>query len=90
MHSSENDGVLAFSKRDPDSDDTILVICSTDPHQVREGWIHLKLDDLGVGWDESFMVSDLLSGENYLWGEHNFVRLSPDQPAHIFAVHRRS
>jgi starch synthase (maltosyl-transferring) len=89
FHASENDGILVFSKRDPDTGDTVLVCCSTDPHQVREGWVHLRLDELAVGWNEAFTVSDLLSGVNYEWGEHNFVRLSPHQPAHIFAVRRR-
>jgi len=89
FHYAENDGILVFSKRDPDSGDTILVCCSTDPHQVREGWVHLRLDELGVNWNEGFTVSDLVSGANYDWGEHNFVRLTPYQPAHIFALRRK-
>jgi starch synthase (maltosyl-transferring) len=87
FHHSENDGLLVFSKRDAATGDTILVVCTTDPHQVREGWIHLRLDELGIGWSDGFTASDLLSGNNYEWGEHNFVRLSPDQVAHVFAVH---
>ncbi|UQX89907.1 alpha-1,4-glucan--maltose-1-phosphate maltosyltransferase [Jatrophihabitans telluris] len=87
FHASENDGVIIFSKRDERSGDTILVVCSMDPHNVREGWVHLRLDWLGVDWFAGFTASDLLSGANYQWGEHNFVRLTPDQPAHIFAVH---
>jgi starch synthase (maltosyl-transferring) len=86
FHHSENDGLLVFSKRDAATGDTILVVCTTDPHQVREGWIHLRLDELGIGWSDGFTASDLLSGNNYEWGEHNFVRLSPDQVAHVFAV----
>ncbi|MEO6702393.1 MAG: alpha-1,4-glucan--maltose-1-phosphate maltosyltransferase, partial [Jatrophihabitantaceae bacterium] len=88
FHHSENDGLLVFSKRDAATGDTILVVCTVDPHNVREGWIHLRLDELGVGWTEGFLASDLLSGANYEWGEHNFVRLSPDQVAHVFAVRR--
>ncbi|MEO6501714.1 MAG: alpha-1,4-glucan--maltose-1-phosphate maltosyltransferase [Jatrophihabitantaceae bacterium] len=88
MHSSENDAILVFSKRDAATGDTILVTCSTDPHQVREGWVHLRLAELGVG-DEGFLAADLLSGANYEWGEHNFVRLTPDQPSHIFHIRRR-
>jgi starch synthase (maltosyl-transferring) len=88
FHYSENDSILVFSKKDPDSDDTILVVCSTDPHNTREGWVHLRLDELGVDWSSGFTASDLLSGANYEWGEHNFVRLDPQQPAHIFAIHR--
>jgi starch synthase (maltosyl-transferring) len=89
FYHSENDGILAFSKRDPDSGDTMLIVCSTDPHGAREGWIHLDMDALGVGGQQGFTVSDLLSGANYDWGQHNFVRLTPDQPAHIFTVRRR-
>jgi starch synthase (maltosyl-transferring) len=89
MHYSENDGILVFSKRDGATRDTILVVCSMDPHNIREGWVHLRLAELGVGWDEGFQVADLLSGANYEWGEHNFVRLTPDQPSHVFHVRRR-
>jgi starch synthase (maltosyl-transferring) len=89
LHSSENDGILVFSKRDSATGDTVLVACSMDPHNIREGWVHLRLNELGIGWDESFLVADLLSGANYEWSEHNFVRLTPDQPAHIFHVRRR-
>ncbi|MGX7679424.1 maltotransferase domain-containing protein [Jatrophihabitans sp. DSM 45814] len=88
FHQSENDGIIAFSKKDPNSDDTILVICSMDPHNTREGWVHLRLDELGVDWFTNFTASDLVTGTNYEWGEHNFVRLHPHQPAHIFSVHR--
>ena len=51
--------------------------------------MHLRLDELGVSWNEGFTVTDLLSGANYDWGEHNFVRLTPYEPAHIFAVRRK-
>jgi starch synthase (maltosyl-transferring) len=88
FHASDNDAILAFSKRDPDTGDTVLVIVSTDPHNVREGWVHLRLDELGIDWFTDFTASDLLSGANFEWSEHNFVRLTPDQPAHIIAVRR--
>jgi starch synthase (maltosyl-transferring) len=88
FHNSENDAIIVFSKSDPDTGDTILVVCSMDPHNTREGWIHLRLDLLGVDWSSSFTATDLVSGNSYEWGEHNFVRLDPYQPAHIIAVHR--
>jgi starch synthase (maltosyl-transferring) len=32
-------------------------------------------------------VRDLLTGEEYQWGEHNYVRLDPlARPAHVFEV----
>jgi starch synthase (maltosyl-transferring) len=87
FHPSENDALLAFSKRDADTGDTILVVVTTDPHNVRDGWVHLRLDELGVDWQRGFTASDLLSGTSYEWGEHNYVRLSPLQVAHVFSVH---
>jgi starch synthase (maltosyl-transferring) len=87
FHPAENDALLAFSKRDAETGDTILVVVTTDPHSVRDGWVHLRLDELGVDWQRGFTASDLLSGTSYEWGEHNYVRLSPLQVAHVFSVH---
>jgi len=89
FHHSDNDSILVYSKKDPDSADTVLVCCTTDPHNVREGWIHLSMDQLGLAWTDGFTASDLLSGASYDWAEHNFVRLTPQQPAHIFTVRHR-
>jgi starch synthase (maltosyl-transferring) len=87
FHYSENDSLLVFSKRDAATGDTILVVCTVDPHNVRDGWIHLRMDELGLTGHDGFFASDLLSGANYEWGEHNYVKLGPDQVAHVFAVH---
>ncbi len=87
FHGIANDEILAFSKRDPATGDTVLVLCSTDPHNVREGWTALDLPALGIEWNDEFEVEDLLSGARYRWGQYNYVRLDPhDQPAHIFTV----
>jgi starch synthase (maltosyl-transferring) len=87
FHGIDNDEILVFSKRDPATGDTVLVLCSTDPHNVREGWTALDLPALGIEWNDEFEVEDLLSGARYRWGQYNFVRLDPhDQPAHIFTV----
>ena len=90
VHNIDNDAITVFSKRDPESGDTVLVACSTDPHNVREGWTSLDLPALGIDWADEFTVEDLLSGAEYRWGQYNYVRLDPhDQPAHIFVVHAR-
>jgi starch synthase (maltosyl-transferring) len=87
FHGIDNDEILVFSKRDPSTGDTVLVLCSTDPHNVREGWTSLDLPALGIEWNDEFEVEDLLSGARYRWGQYNYVRLDPhDQPAHIFTV----
>jgi starch synthase (maltosyl-transferring) len=91
LHHVDNDAITAFSKRveatDTEPADTILVICSTDPHHVREGWTALDLPALGASWDDRFVVHDLLSGAEWEWGQFNYVRLDPHWgPAHIFEV----
>ncbi len=89
FHEIDSEELIAFSKRDPATGDTILVICTVNPHAAREATTSLDLAELGVGWDEHFTVRDLLTGAEYRWGQHNYVRLDPHtQPAHVFAVLR--
>jgi starch synthase (maltosyl-transferring) len=86
LHHADDDHVIAFSKREPLSGDTVLVICSVDPHHTRETFVRLDMPALGVGWNDGIEVLDLLRGELYSWAQHNFVRLTTLHPAHIFAV----
>jgi starch synthase (maltosyl-transferring) len=87
FHSVDNDNITAFSKREPSSGDTILVVCTVNPHLVSEATVYLDLDALGIEWAGEFIVRDLLSGDEYRWGETNYVRLDPHrQVAHIFEV----
>ncbi len=87
FHEVWGDDILAFSKRDDVSGDTILVICTTNSHDAREATVKLDLPALGMSWDSGFAVRDLLSGAEYHWGEFNYVRLDPhSQPAHIFEI----
>jgi starch synthase (maltosyl-transferring) len=89
FHHVDNPELTAYSKRDPETDDTILVICTVNPHEWREATVSLDLAALGVQWGTGFTVRDLLSGDEYRWGEHNYVRLDPlTNPAHVFHVIR--
>jgi len=87
FHYVDNDEVTAFSKRDPGTGDTVLVVCSVNPHETLEAMVSLDLQALGMDWDGGFHVHDELTGADYHWGERNYVRLDPHtQPAHIFTV----
>ena len=87
FHRVDNPDLTVFSKRDPATGDTVLVVCTLNPHEWREATTSLNLAALGLDWDTGFTVSDLLSGEQYQWGEHNYVRLDPyGRCAHIFTV----
>jgi starch synthase (maltosyl-transferring) len=85
-HWIDNEAIIAFSKNDLVTGDNVLVLCNTDPHAVQAGWTSLDLPALGLDWSERCLVRDLLSGNTYEWGQFNFVRLDPAQPAHIFVV----
>jgi starch synthase (maltosyl-transferring) len=89
FHEVDNDAVLCWSKRDPDSDSAVLVVCSLDSRQVQWTNVTLDMPALGLDWHERFMVRDELTGATYHWGQHNAVRLEPFvEPAHIFTLHR--
>jgi starch synthase (maltosyl-transferring) len=91
FHDIDNDALLCWSKRDPDSDNTILVICSFDSANVHWGNTTLDMPALGLDWHERFTVKDELTGATYDWGQHNAVRIDPYlEPAHVFTVHRRA
>jgi starch synthase (maltosyl-transferring) len=93
VHYSDDQSILVFSKHisanhAPDGKaNTILVVVNCDPHSARETTIHLRLDELDV--PASFKVKDLITGNSYNWGEHNFVRLDAfTEPAHIMRIER--
>ncbi|MEO8888994.1 MAG: alpha-1,4-glucan--maltose-1-phosphate maltosyltransferase [Jatrophihabitantaceae bacterium] len=87
LHHCDSSDIVAFSKRDAASGDTVLVVCTVNPHEWREATITLDLAALGMSWDSGFTVRDQLTGSEYEWGERNYVRLDPHtQPAHVFTV----
>jgi starch synthase (maltosyl-transferring) len=90
FHEVDNDAMLCWSKRDPDSDNTVLAVCSLDSRNVQWGNTTLDMPALGFDWHERMRVRDELSGATFGWGQHNPVRLDPVHPAHVFTVRRQS
>jgi starch synthase (maltosyl-transferring) len=89
FHHIDNEAMLCYSKRDEDTGNTVLVICSFDSSNVLWGNTMLDMPALGLDWHERFTARDELTGASYDWGQHNAVRLDPFlEPAHIFTVHR--
>jgi starch synthase (maltosyl-transferring) len=86
-HDADNDHIITWSKRE--GDDCVLVVVNLDPHGVREATVHLDLAALGLEPWETFDVRDEITGSEWHWGAHNYVRLDPfDEPAHVLAVRR--
>ncbi|MGW4396547.1 alpha-1,4-glucan--maltose-1-phosphate maltosyltransferase [Amycolatopsis nivea] len=90
FHSVDNDALLAYSKQDPATGDTVVAIVNLDPHNAQEGTLWLDLPELGFDWSERLIAHDEVTGETWDWGAANFVRLEPWRAvAHIVALRRR-
>ncbi|WP_344364305.1 alpha-1,4-glucan--maltose-1-phosphate maltosyltransferase, partial [Micromonospora lupini] len=89
FHEIDNPALLCWSKHDPDTGNTVIVICSFDPRVVQWGNTTFDMPELGFDWHERFTVYDELTGTSYDWGQRNAVRLDPYlQPAHVLTVRR--
>ncbi len=92
FHHVEDENLLCFSKRRilrNGEEDTIIVVANLDPHSTRSSVVHLDMPELGMGYGDSFIAEDLLTGAEWRWWERNFVRLGPEwEPVHIIKVRR--
>jgi len=95
FHRADDDFTIVYSRRLPADqapdgrEDCLLFVINLDPHGTRSTTVHVQMPALGLRWQDTFTVHDLITGQTYRWGEHNFVRLDPhEQPAHILHVRR--
>ena len=87
FHHVDNDALLAYSKTDPTTGDTVICVVTLDPEQAQQGTVWLDLPELGLTWGDTFLVRDEVTGSLYTWGQSNFVRLEPwNAVCHILAV----
>jgi len=77
FHAIDSEALIAYSKRE--GDNVVVVIVNLDPTNVQESTVHLNLPEIGKNWGDSFTVRDELTGQEFHWSEHNFVRLDPAQ-----------
>ena len=84
FHHIDNDAMLAYSKFDPVSGDQVLVVVTLNPFGPEEATLWLDMPALGMEPYERFWVRDEITGEEYQWGQANYVRLDPVRAvAHI-------
>lgn len=87
FHHTDSDALLAFSKIDPTTGDAILVVVNLNPFGATSGHISLDLPAIGREWHDRPVVFDEISGEEYHWGQSNYVRLDPARAvAHILVL----
>ena len=87
FHHVDNPSLIAYSKIDPVSGDRVVVIINLNPFGAEASTVWLDLPKLGFEWYDHFSVRDEVSGEEYWWGQDNYVRLEPWRAvAHILAL----
>ena len=84
FHSIDNDALMAYSKFDPITGDCVLVVVTLDAFGPEEATLWLDMAALGMEHHERFWVRDEITGEEYQWGQANYIRIDPGRAvAHI-------
>ncbi|MGH7630245.1 MAG: alpha-1,4-glucan--maltose-1-phosphate maltosyltransferase, partial [Gemmatimonadales bacterium] len=89
FHHVDNDALIAYSKTDPATGDTVVTVVTLDPNVTQEGTVWLDLGALGLDPHGTYTAFDEVSGQTWLWGAANYVRLDPwNAVAHIVHLRR--
>jgi starch synthase (maltosyl-transferring) len=84
FHHPDNDALLAYSKFDPVTGDQVLVVVTLNAFGPEEATLWLDMEALGMEPYERFWVRDEISGEEYQWGQANYIRIDPARAvAHV-------
>lgn len=84
FHHIDNDALLAYSKFDPATGDCVLVVVTLNAFEPEEATLWLDMPALGMEPYDRFWVRDEVSGEEYQWGQANYIRIDPGRAvAHI-------
>jgi starch synthase (maltosyl-transferring) len=77
FHHPDNDALLAYSKFDPATGDQVLVVVTLNPFGPEEATLWLDMGALGMEPYDRFWVRDEITGDEYQWGQSNYVRIDP-------------
>jgi starch synthase (maltosyl-transferring) len=84
FHGIDNDALMAYSKFDPTTGDCVLVVVTLNAFGPEEATLWLDMAALGMEPYERFWVRDEITGEEWHWGQANYVRIDPARAvAHI-------
>jgi starch synthase (maltosyl-transferring) len=87
FHQVDNGSLLAYSKTDPATGDTVICVLTLEPFTTVSGIVRIDLPALGMDWSDRFDVHDEVTDETYTWAETNFVQLQPWRAvAHILTL----
>jgi starch synthase (maltosyl-transferring) len=84
FHYPDNEALLAYSKFDPVSGDQVLVVVTLNAFGPEEATVWLDMEALGMESYDRFWVRDEITGDEYHWGQANYVRIDPARAvAHV-------
>ncbi|MFW0787324.1 maltotransferase domain-containing protein [Gordonia sp. CPCC 206044] len=87
FHHLDNPALIAYSKLDPVSGDRVVVVVNLNPFGTEISTLWLDMPALGFEWQDRFTVTDEVTGDEYHWGQANYIQLEPwRQVAHILAL----
>jgi starch synthase (maltosyl-transferring) len=90
FNETNNDRVISYTKVAPDAGESLIIAVNLDHYHTQGAHIRVPLHQFGIGYDQPYLIRDMLSGEKYKWqGEYNYVQMNPfEMPAHILKVER--
>ncbi len=82
----DNDQMMAWVK--VQGDNKIICVVNLEAYSKQSATLHLPVALIGKNEEESFVVKDLITGDQYTWtGSHHFVELDPYRlPFHLFRI----
>ncbi|MFW0790033.1 alpha-1,4-glucan--maltose-1-phosphate maltosyltransferase [Gordonia sp. CPCC 205333] len=87
FHHLDNPSLISYSKIDPETGDRVVVVINLNPFAAETSTLWLDMPALGYDWHDRFSGRDEVSGEEFHWGQANFIRLEPWRAvAHIVAL----
>ena len=90
FYPAENPNVLWYGKRSEDGASQIFVAANMEPTVVHDSFVEVPLAELGIAWNQPYVMRELISGRRYEWvGARGYVKLYPDvDAAQIFRLER--
>ena len=88
FYEADNPHILWYGKATENRDNLIFVAANLDPTVERESMVTVPIEQLGIGWNQTYKMHELLSDRVYEWrGPRGFVKLYPGvDPAQIFRL----
>lgn len=88
----DDPSMICYGKIPTAGEDGIVVVANLDPSAPHETLFHLDLPAFGLADGEPFRVTELITGDAFVWaGPTHHLYLDPQwQPGLIYALHRPS